>query len=152
MLGKSTSFLVYAVIYLVVAILAAIFWQFSIHVLWDWVYLSFVIIMLGVSFISFYMYYGRGVLFKDKEMVVRNFKTKKIPYEDIECVDVYPKDNKYSKKFKYDFRIATKDEDVVYLTEFGETLSILEGFKTRFSSKVIMHEYSIMFTKSRRKR
>jgi hypothetical protein len=84
--------------------------------------------------------------------VVRNFKTKKIPYIDIECVDVYPKDSKYSKKYKYDFRIVTKDEDVIYLTELGDTILILEGFKTRFSSKVIMHEYSIMFTKSRRKR
>jgi hypothetical protein len=152
MLGKSTSFLVYAIIYLVTAILAAIFWQFSIHILWDWVYMGFIIVMSGVSFISFYMYYGRGILFKDKEMVVRNFKTKKIPYKDIECVDVYPKDSKYSKKYKYDFRIVTKDEDVIYLTELGDTILILEGFKTRFSSKVIMHEYSIMFTKSRRKR
>ena len=152
MIGKSTSFLVYGIIYSIVTILALIFWQFAIHIVWDWVYLGFILTMTFVSLMSFYMYYGRGIIFKDSEMVIRNFKTSIVKYNNIECVDVYPKDSKYKKKLQYDFRVVTKDGDVMYLTELGDTFLILEGFKTRFASKVIMHEYSVMFTKPRRKR
>ena len=96
------------------------------------------------------MYHGRGVTFLDKEMIVRNFKKTRIKYSEIECVDVYLKEKKYGRSNAYDFRIVTTDGKVVYITEFGETRFILDGFKSRFASKIIMHDYSIMFIKPRR--
>lgn len=150
MVGKSTLFLVYGIIYLVVAIIALLLWQFTIHVVWDWVYWTFIAVMFGSALLSFYMYRGRGITFLEKEMIVRNFRKKKIPYSQIECVDVYIKEKKYGKSTNYDFRIIDKSGNIVYITEFGETNFILEGFRSRFASKIIMHDYSIMFIKPRK--
>ncbi len=150
MTGKSTLFLVYGIIYLVVALIALLLWQFKIHVVWDWVYWTFIAVMTGSAFLSFYMYYGRGIIFSEKEMIIRNFKKRKIPYSQIECVDVYIKEKKYAKSTNYDFRIVDKNGNITYVTEFGETKSILEEFRSRFSSKIIMHDYSIIFVKPRK--
>ncbi len=153
MIGKSTLFLVYAIIYLIVGVAALVLWQFSIHILWDWVYIVFVITMLGLSILSFYMYYGRGIFFDKKNIVIRNFKSRNIPYSQIECVDAYIREKKIGKHITdYDFRIYTKDGDMIYLTELGDTFLILESFRTRMASKVIMHDYPIMFVRAKRRR
>jgi hypothetical protein len=150
MAGKSTLFLVYGIIYIAVSIIALLLWQFTIHVVWDWVYITFILIMAGSAFLSFYMYYGRGIAFLENEMIIKNFKKTKIPYSRIECVDAYLKEKKYGKSTNYDFRIVDKNGNITYITEFGDTKTILEGFRSKFSNKLILHEYSIMFVKPRK--